>query len=136
MWDSAAEAERWYRTAEDDLRFARLALETEFFHKACFHAQQAGEMAIKAVAYGLGERVVLGHSIAELVQKYADRVPGLGRLSEDASLLDQFYIPTRYPNGLPGGLPSESYSETQAVSAIAAADRILRFASNHRSSMA
>lgn len=133
MWNSAADAERWYRTAEDDLEFARVALRTGFYHKACFHAQQSGEMAIKAVAYGLGERVVLGHSIAELVKQYADRVPGLGELSADASLLDQYYIPTRYPNGLPGGVPSESYSEAQATSAIGVAERILRFASRHRS---
>ena len=136
MWDSAAEAERWSRTAEDDLKFAHLALETGFYHKACFHSQQSGEMAIKAVAYGLGERVVLGHSVAELVKRYADRVPGLGDLSRDASLLDQYYISTRYPNGLPGGVPSESYSEPQATSAIAAAARMVALASRHRSSPA
>ena len=136
MWDSAAEAERWFRTAEDDLNFARLALEAGFPHKACFNAQQAGEMALKAVAYGLGERVVLGHSLAELVTRYSDRAQGLADLAGDAGLLDQYYVPTRYPNGLPGGVPSESYGEAQAVSAIAAAERILRFASRHRSSTA
>ena len=33
MWDSAAEAGRWYRTAEDDLDFARFALDAGFPHK-------------------------------------------------------------------------------------------------------
>ena len=32
--------------------------------------------------------------------------------------MDKFYIPTRYPNGLPGGLPSEAYSEPEARQAM------------------
>ena len=27
--------------------------------------------------------------------------------------LDQYYIPTRYPNGLPGGVPSRYYDDPQ-----------------------
>lgn len=28
--------------------------------------------------------------------------------AEKASVLDKYYIPTRYPNGLPGGVPYEA----------------------------
>jgi HEPN domain-containing protein len=43
-------------------------------------------------------------------------------LEMDGALLDQFYIPTRYPNGLPfPAVPSESYTEDQARSAERAA---------------
>ncbi len=28
-----------------------------------------------------------------------------------AKKLDQYYIPTRYPNGLPGGIPSRYYND-------------------------
>jgi HEPN domain-containing protein len=49
--------------------------------------------------------------------------------------LDQFYIPTRYPNGLPApGIPSESYTAAQAEAAeagvklvIGTAEEFLRF---------
>jgi len=27
--------------------------------------------------------------------------------------LDQYYIPTRYPNGLPGGVPSRFYTDAE-----------------------
>lgn len=43
-----------------------------------------------------------------------------------AALLDQFYIPTRYPNGLPSpAVPSETYSAAQAATAQEAAERVL-----------
>lgn len=38
MRDSASEAERWLRQAENDLMFGRLALQEGFFHQACFVA--------------------------------------------------------------------------------------------------
>jgi HEPN domain-containing protein len=50
-----------------------------------------------------------------------------------AARLDRHYIPTRYPNGLPGGSPFQSYSAGDLASAladlgalIAAAQRFLR----------
>ena len=47
-------------------------------------------------------------------------------LTGDAALLDQFYIPTRYPNGLPSpAVPGEAYTEAQAQAAQEAADHIL-----------
>lgn len=30
-------------------------------------------------------------------------------------MLDQYYVPTRYPNGLPGGIPSDVYTGDQAA---------------------
>jgi len=33
---------------------------------------------------------------------------------KDAASLDKFYIPTRYPNGLPGGIPSDVFQEKDA----------------------
>ena len=43
MWDSAAEARRWWRQAENDLAFARVALRERFYAQACFVAQQTAE---------------------------------------------------------------------------------------------
>lgn len=129
MWDSASEARRWLKQAENDLEFARLGLREGFFSQACFLAQQSAEKGVKAIAYALGERTVLGHSILVLTDRYADRVPGLGGLRREAGILDQYYIPTRYPNGLPGGVPFMAFGEEQAVAAIAAAEDFLRLAS-------
>ena len=38
------------------------------------------------------------------------------------------FLPTRYPNGLPGGFPFMAFNEEQARNAIAAAERFLRLA--------
>lgn len=114
MKDSHGEAVRWLRQAENDLEFGRLALREGFFHQACFIAQQAAEKALKSMLYALGERVVLGHSLVELLARLADRVPEIAARGEAAVVLDQYYVATRYPNGLPGGVPFQAFGGTQA----------------------
>jgi hypothetical protein len=42
-------------------------------------------------------------------------------LLSQATFLDRFYIPTRYPNGLPAGVPHVYFSEEDAITAIEAA---------------
>lgn len=131
MKDSAGEATRWLRQAEHDLEFGRLALREGYFGQACFIAQQAAEKALKAVHYSLGERVVLGHSVVQLAAGLAPDVPGVQELREAAGTLDQYYVPTRYPNGLPGGVPFEAFGETQARAAIDEAGRFVTLAAGH-----
>ncbi len=131
MWDGAGEARRWLAQAENDLEFARLALRERFFHQTCFIAQQSAEKSVKAIGYGLGDRTIIGHSVVALAERYAERIDGLGRLMEDAGVLDQFYIPARYPNGLPGGVPFAAFHEPQARAAIEAAERFLALARTH-----
>jgi HEPN domain-containing protein len=114
MRDSAAEAQRWLRQAENDLTFGELALREGFFAQACFVAQQTAEKALESLAYRGGERLVIGHSIVELVSRLAPAVPDLAELREQAGLLDQYYVATRYPNSLPGGVPFEAFGERQA----------------------
>ncbi len=128
MRDSRREADRWLRQAENDLEFAGLAVRERFFAQACFMAQQAGAKTLKATAYAIGERVVLGHSLVELADHPRARVPELEALREDAGVLDQYYVPTRYPNGLPGGVPFEAFGATQANGAVDAATRFLSVA--------
>ena len=132
MWDAKAEAERWRRQAENDLEFARVAVREQFHAQACFIAQQAAEKAAKSIAYGLGERTVIGHSLVTLIARYADRAPGLRDLRELAGVLDQYYVPTRYPNGLAGGVPFEAFGESQATAAVEAAERFVRLAEHVR----
>ena len=131
MWDARAEADRWRRQAANDLAFARVALREQFHAQACFMAQQSAEKSVKALAYGLGERTVIGHSLVTLISRYADRRPGLNDLREVAGILDQYYVPTRYPNGLAGGVPFEAFGETQAAAAVDAADRFAQLAERH-----
>lgn len=125
MRDERADGERWLRQAEHDLEFGRLALREGYFAQACFIAQQSAEKALKSLAYGAGERLVIGHSLVELVERLRNRFPTLADLRETAGVLDQYYISTRYPNGLAGGLPFKAFGERQAREAIEGAGRFV-----------
>lgn len=95
-------------------------------HQACFHAQQAAEKALEAVLYGSGERQVLGHSVTQLSETVERLVPAYGSPSAEAAKLDRYYIPTRYPNGLPLGTdPSNAFDRADATAAIATAEEVV-----------
>jgi HEPN domain-containing protein len=68
---------------------------------------------------------VVGHSLVELVARLSDRFPDLAALREQAGILDQYYIATRYPNGLAGGVPFEAFGAGQASEALAGAERFV-----------
>lgn len=113
-----AEAERWLAQARSDLAFARVGVREGFYAQACFHCQQSAEMALKALHYLGGARLVIGHSLVDLLTPLVERHPGLAALRAAAARLDQLYIPTRYPNGLPGGVPADVFSKEQAEEAV------------------
>jgi HEPN domain-containing protein len=120
------EAKRWFRQAQEDLAVVRSLKSAGHYAAACFQAQQAGEKAMKAVLFSQGRRVVLGHSIRELVRLGERYHPAFADIIAVAGLLDQFYIPTRYPNGLPfPAIPSETYTLSQAEGALQSAEEVL-----------
>ena len=47
-------------------------------------------------------------------------------LKPKAAPLDHYYVPTRYPNSLPGGIPAEAFDETDAHRALALAREVIR----------
>ena len=97
-------ADRWMSFACEDLRAAEVLFREDVFSLACFHAQQAVEKALKAaLAYREPDAALpRTHSISELAARLgADRVA----FPEGLDALDAFYIPTRYPDALPGTLP-------------------------------
>jgi HEPN domain-containing protein len=120
-----AEAGRWLAQARSELAFARVGLREGFHAQACFHCQQAAEMALKALHYLGGARLVMGHALVELLAPLEEIHPTLASLRGTAARLDQLYIPTRYPNGLPGGVPAEVFTKEQAAEAIAQATQFI-----------
>lgn len=67
----------------------------------------------------------MGHSVAELCERAAIFDPAFAELEREGAKLDRLYIPTRYPNGLPGGLPAKAFDREDADSAIERASRIV-----------
>ena len=120
------EAQRWFQEAEADLTVVRTLRVAGHHAAACFHSQQAAEKAVKAFLYAQGARVVLGHSVRELARQCEKHDPAFAEVADDTALLDQFYITTRYPNGLPApAIPSQSFISAQAQAAQEAAERVI-----------
>lgn len=80
-----------------------------FFDKGCFIAQQAGEKVLKACLYATGKRLVIGHSLFEMCRELAEMEITFEPLIDPAKRLDRFYIAARYPNGIPGGSPFQTF---------------------------
>jgi HEPN domain-containing protein len=95
---------------------AELALVDGIFNQVCFHAQQCVEKSIKALLESQGQVPPRTHRMADLLRLLP---PDLLRdLRADLLLLDRFYIPTRYPDALPGMLPLGAPSQADAEEAL------------------
>lgn len=114
----------WLAQAIRDIEQARSSQSEGRHEWACFAAQQAGEKAVKALHLALGQEA-WGHVIARLLQELPSPPPE--DLVNKAKVLDNLYIPTRYPNGHPDGSPFEHYGPIQSEQAIEYASEILEF---------
>jgi len=124
--DPRAEGRRWLGQAELDLDDARYSRDGDRHSLACFLCQQAAEKALKAFLILREEEETWGHSVGELSERAAALDGGFVTLVDDARSLDVFYIPTRYPNGLPGGLPGRAFGPEDSRRALDKAERIIR----------
>jgi len=120
------EGDRWLKQAKEDLQVAKWSLKGNFYANTCFMAQQASEKALKAYCYLQGERHVLGHSLLELLRKCSKYDRTFKTLEKESKKLDKYYIISRYPNGLPGLIPSEYFDKDEAKEAICYAERIIK----------
>ncbi len=123
--DPKAEGLRWLRQAEHDLSDADYSRAGGRYSLACFLCQQAGENALKAFLYAQGAEQVLGHSVAELATECGNLDREFRVLKPRAAPLDHYYLPTRYPNSLPGGIPAEAFDETDAHRALQLAGEVI-----------
>lgn len=127
MKQNKVEAKRWLKQAKHDLLVAKKNLENKFFSDACYSAEQAAQKALKGYLYFQEVRFVWEHSVAELAKRAISYKKSFQELAEFGKILDQYYIPTRYPDALaPPAVPFESYSKKEAVEAIKIAKSILK----------
>lgn len=124
--DPREEGRRWVDQALRDLDDARFARDGGRYSLACFLSQQAAEKALKGFLYLREEEYARGDSVAELCDRAAEHAAAFAELRPRVAGLDLFYIPTRYPNGLPGGLPADAFDRDEADRAIDRADQVLR----------
>jgi HEPN domain-containing protein len=127
MRSQADDSARWLAQAKEDLKWAVHLTGEGGYYLACFLSQQVAEKALKAFLYAQGEEVVLGHSVGRLCANAADYDANFGQKGDHWKTLDTFYIPTRYPNGLPDGIPAEAYNKSTADSAVVLAQEVVEF---------
>jgi HEPN domain-containing protein len=121
------EGQRWLSQAQQDLHWTKHLAEVGAWHLACFLAQQVTEKAIKAFLYAQGEEIVLGHSVTRLCEAASGYQPRFAQKARRWSLLDSYYVPTRYPNGLPDGIPAEVFTQDAALGAVTLAEEAVEW---------
>jgi len=121
-----SEASDWLGFAREDLLVAQWALSAEIYNQACFHAQQCVEKVLKAWLRHLGTLPPRTHQLSLLLALLPDEV--LSDLRVEITLLDRFYIPTRYPDALAGALPTGLPDGTDAKEALQVDTSVIRWA--------
>lgn len=116
----------WLRQAMKDLNHAEVSRKNGDHEWACFAAHQAGEKAVKALHLYMGQEA-WGHVIARLLKDLPKEIAVEEELIEKAKVLDNFYIPARYPDSHPDGAPFEHYGPLQSGEAIKYASEIIEF---------
>ena len=116
----------WLNQALRDIEQAEDSRQAGRHEWACFAAQQAAEKAVKALLLFFGQEA-WGHVVAKLLGELPKHVAVPGELIEKGRILDNFYIPPRYPNSHPEGAPFEHYGPLHSEEAIRYAREIIEF---------
>ncbi|MEW6772268.1 MAG: HEPN domain-containing protein [Bacillota bacterium] len=116
----------WLNQALRDLEQAEDSRAAGRHEWACFAAQQAAEKAVKALHLHLGQEA-WGHVVAKLLRELPEATAVPKKLIEKGRVLDNFYIPSRYPNSHPEGAPFEHYGSLQSGEAVRYAREIIEF---------
>ena len=117
-------ASDWFRQAERDLEQAVDSQAAGRHEWTCFAAQQAAEKAVNALHLAQGQEA-WGHVVARLLQELPEPPPA--ELVERGRVVDNFYIPARYPDSHPEGSPFEHFGPLHSQDALDHARTILTF---------
>jgi HEPN domain-containing protein len=124
MSNRSERVQLWLCQAGDDLAVAQLVYREDYFSHACFLAQQSIEKALKGYLLEAANDYPRVHRLVELVTRCQEHDASFEGLLADCIVVDQYYIPTRYPNGIPGSLPEGLPGPDEAAEAIGIAKRI------------
>jgi HEPN domain-containing protein len=115
--------EAWLQRARSDLALGRAALASPDVLKedVCFHAQQCGEKALKALLVNRQIPFRRTHALEILIDLLKDRDLHIPDEIDQSVSLTQYAVETRYP----GEWEPVTYDE--ASSALATAERVLRW---------
>ena len=126
-------AEAFLHHARRDLQFARYAFDGNWFPECCEHAHDSAEQSLKAVLFHIGlvdaTQVIRSHNVPALHGNLLPRLPMLRELSEAVNVFKRYDEYVKYARQtVPPALRTESYGETDAETAMSAAEEILKAA--------
>lgn len=116
----------WLSQAQRDYEQAVRSREASVHEWACFIAQQAAEKAVKALHLAMGQEA-WGHVVAKLLRELPASLAVPPDLVDRAMVLDNYYIPARYPDSHPEGAPFQHFGVLQSREAIEHAGKIIEF---------
>lgn len=125
-----AEYDRWLRTASSNRGAAGREADAGAHHIACMLAEQSARCALKGLLHGIGAaRDAYGHGLVGLSDRVVVRLETRLEPSLRAALqrLTQLYLPSRYPDALPEGAPTDSYGPEHSTQSLADADATMTF---------
>lgn len=112
------DSSRWIDLAKEDEEMAELAFKAKLYNQVCFHCQQGAEKLLKAFLLKKKGKFPKIHSLTELLILASGVDKNLIRLKNDCLYLDQFYVPTRYPDAPLGSLPDGQPGREDAKKAL------------------
>ncbi len=119
----------WFSQALRDLEQARDSKKSQRNEWACFASHQAAEKAVKALHLKYKQEA-WGQMISKLLVELPSSISIPSELIDNAKILDNYYIPSRYPNSHPEGAPYEYFGLKQSEEAIKYASEIIEFVRN------
>lgn len=122
---SAKPPEQWLDFAAEDLAVARLVFAEEHLAHSCFLSQQCVEKAFKAYLIAKTRNYPRIHNLVDLLDLCEKVDETFSQFRPDCEVIDQYYIPTRYPAGIPGAKPSSMPNAEDVQEAMTAAEKIL-----------
>lgn len=117
----------WLRFAQDDLKAAEISLDGRLPSIVCFHSQQAVEKCLKALYLRFFATVPKTHNLEVIFTRLKKILPEISKFEEKIRYLNKFYVPTRYPDALPGSMPEGLPDPDEAKRATKFAKEILLF---------
>ncbi|MGA2977849.1 MAG: HEPN domain-containing protein, partial [Spirochaetia bacterium] len=104
----------WISQAQRDLEHAQKDVTDRYFEHACFEAQQAAEKAVKGLYMRFKAEAWIRRVGLLLEELPLAGIKTPTPLIDDAKILDQYYVTSRYPNqavdltGRDFGVPSKN----------------------------
>ncbi len=93
------ETKKWLEYADENLRSAKLLLDSELFNPCLQNVQQAVEKMLKALLVESAKKIKKTHSINELASILAENGLNVDITEDECDLLDSIYLPSKYPLG-------------------------------------